>query len=139
MIETRTIRRTPARAPSSCMFRVAAVKKSVAACCSGEAPLVASTRESTSRNASARPSPVTTSIPAEREIATTSRPCSSSTSTTWRPTLPVTPATAIFPRVFISAPFSFDSTHDPIVLASSGGSHRGGAQVRTEVFRPPHR
>jgi hypothetical protein len=65
-------------------FRVAAVKKSVAACCSGEAPLVASTRDWTSRNASARPSAVTTSTPAEREIATTPCLCSSSTSTRWR-------------------------------------------------------
>src|SRR6266498_3357920 len=64
MIETTTICRTPARAPSSCRLRVAAVKKSV--------------------------------------------PSSSSTSTTWRPTLPVAPATAIFPRASISPPFSFD-------------------------------
>src|SRR5947207_3811224 len=105
MIETTTIRCTPACAPSCCRLCVAAVKNSVAACCSGEAPLVASTTDSTPRNASASSSPVTTSTPAEREIATTSYPCSSSTSTRWRPTLPVAPATAILPCVSIAAPF----------------------------------
>jgi len=50
------------------------VKNSVMACCPGEARLVASTTASMPSGASARSSPLTTSTPAEREIATTSRP-----------------------------------------------------------------
>src|SRR5262249_8961268 len=49
----------------------------------------------TPESACARPSPVTTSTPLERDIDTTSCPWALSTATTWRPTLPVAPATAI--------------------------------------------
>src|ERR671931_132561 len=141
MIETTMIRRTPACAPSCCMFRVAAVKKSVAACSSGEAPLVASTRDTTPLKASLRPSPVTTSTPAEREIGTPSCPCSSSTSTTWRPTRPVAPATAILPSVFTGLSFAgrrapFACRSQSIVPVPTGRSRRGHPQIRTEVFRP---
>jgi hypothetical protein len=47
-------------------------------------------------NAVARPFPVITSTPSERDIGTTSYPRSVSTATTCWPTLPVAPATAIF-------------------------------------------
>src|ERR687888_1759471 len=142
MIETTMIRRTLARDPSSCRFRVAAVKKSVAACCSGEAPLLASIRDSTPLNASARRFPVTTSTPAEREIGTTSCPCSSSTSTTWQPTRPVAPATAILPSAFTGLSFAgrrapFACRSQSIVPVPTGRSRRGHPQIRTEVFRPP--
>src|SRR5919197_2044596 len=141
MIETTMIRRTLARDPSSCRFRVAVVKKSVAACCSGETPLAASTRDSTPPKASARPSQVTTSTPVERAIATTSYPCSSSTLTTWRPTLPVAPATAIFPPVFTELSFAgrrapYACRSQPIVPVPTGRSRRGHPQIRTEMFRP---
>src|SRR6266700_1580194 len=76
MMDTTTIRRTPARSPACCRFRAAAVKNVVAACCSGEGP-------------------VTTSTPLERDIATTSWPPALRMWATWRPTLPVAPATAI--------------------------------------------
>jgi hypothetical protein len=95
MIETATIRRAPARWPASCRFRAAVVKNAVAGSCSGEGPVAASIMLSTPDRASARPSPVITSTPREREIATTSCPRSPSTSTAWRPTRPVAPATAI--------------------------------------------
>src|SRR6266511_3891822 len=101
MMDTTAICSTPARAPTSCRLRVAAVKKAVAASSSGEGCVATSMMVATPASASASPSPVTTSTPWEREIATTSCPLSSSTSTTWRPTLPVAPATAIFPRACI--------------------------------------
>jgi hypothetical protein len=82
MIETTTIRRTPARSPSSCRLRAAVVKNSVAASCSGEAPVATSITDSAPASASARPSPAMTSTPLEREIGTTSCPLASSKSTT---------------------------------------------------------
>src|SRR6266480_1590628 len=80
MIDTTTIRRTPARSP---------------ACCWGEGPVAVSMTHSTPSRAAARPSPVTTSTPLERDIATTSWPPALRMWATWRPTLPVAPATAI--------------------------------------------
>src|SRR5919198_2405379 len=102
MIDTTTILRTPAGSPARCKLRAAVVKNSVAACCSGEGPVAVSTTHSTPSRASARPSPVITSTPLEREIRTTSWPRASSTSTTWRPTLPVAPATATFRRSWLT-------------------------------------
>src|SRR5438067_2545318 len=68
MIDTTTIRRTPARSPASCKLRAAVVKNAVAASCSGEGPLVVSTTHSTPASALARPSPVITSTPPERQF-----------------------------------------------------------------------
>ena len=42
MIETTTIRSTPARSPAACRLRAAAVKKSVASASSGDGPVAAS-------------------------------------------------------------------------------------------------
>jgi hypothetical protein len=95
IIDTTTIRCTPARSPASCRFWAADVKNSVAAFCSGEGPLDTSMTDSTPSRADARPSPMITSTPLERDIATTSCPSTLSTSTIRRPTLPVAPATAI--------------------------------------------
>ena len=80
MIETVTIRCTPARSPCSCRFLAAVVKNSVAASCSGEGPVAASTISSAPARASARPSPgdhVHAGRPAE--IGTTSWPREAST------------------------------------------------------------
>src|SRR5919198_3224936 len=96
MIDTTTILRTRAFSPAWCKLRAAVVKKSVAACCSGDGPVAVSTMHSTPFSASARPSPLITSTPVDRDIATTSCRRAWSTSTTCRPTLPVAPATAIF-------------------------------------------
>src|SRR5262249_32772776 len=63
--------------------------------CSGDGPVAASMTASTPARAAARPSPVMTSTPSERDIGTTSYPRSVSTPAAWRPTLPVAPATAI--------------------------------------------
>ena len=82
MIDTTTIRSTPACWPASCRLRAAVVKNSVAACSSGEGPVAASTMASAPATASARPSPVMTSTPREREIAATSWPWASRMSTT---------------------------------------------------------
>jgi hypothetical protein len=82
MIETTTIRWTPASAPASCRFRAAVVKNSVAASRSGEGPVAASTMHSVPARLSASPSLVITSTPREREIWTTSCPRASSRSTT---------------------------------------------------------
>src|SRR6266571_1626143 len=101
MIDTTTIRRTPASLPVSCRFRVAVMKKSVAAFWSGEGPLATSMTHSTPARASARPSPLITSTPSERDIWTTSCPSAVRTSTTCRPTLPVAPATAILMLVLL--------------------------------------
>src|SRR6202020_1022813 len=101
MMDTTTICRTPARDPASCRFLAAVVKNSVAAPCSADGPVAASTTDSTRSSAAARPSLVITSTPCEREIATTSCPSPSSTSTTCRPTRPVAPATAILAMVFL--------------------------------------
>src|SRR6266702_3721219 len=94
-MDTTTIRRTPARDPACCRFPAAVVKNSVAAACSGDGPVAVSMTLSTPSSAAARPSPVITSTPFERDMATTSCPPSLSTSTTCRPTRPVAPATAI--------------------------------------------
>ena len=94
MIETITSRFTLARSPASCRLRTAAVKNSLAASYSGDGWVVASTIASTPASASARPSPLITSTPCEREIETTSKPRASSAPTAWRPTRPVAPATA---------------------------------------------
>ena len=82
MIETTTYRATPARSPACCRFLAAVVKNSVAARCSELGPAVTSMMASASLSASARPSPVMTSTPADREIGTTSCPAALSTSTT---------------------------------------------------------
>jgi hypothetical protein len=81
MIDTTTICSTPARSPTCCRLRAEAVKKSVAAACSDEGWVAASMMHATPARASARPSPVTTSTPLERDIGTTSCPSASSTST----------------------------------------------------------
>src|SRR5262245_42706116 len=107
MIETTTIRCTPACSPSRCRFPAEAVKNAVASCWSGDGLVAVSITVSTSVSASASPSPVTTSTPSEREIETTSRSRSSSTSTTWRPSLPVAPTTANFPVSLITVSFPF--------------------------------
>jgi len=82
MMDTSTMRRTPARAPASCRFRAAAVKNSVAVTWSGDHPVATSMTHSTPASTSGRPSPVTTSTPLERGIATTSCSPALSTSTT---------------------------------------------------------
>src|SRR5918992_4769811 len=105
MIDTTTMRWTPARSPSSWRLRDAAMKKSVAGFCSFDGHEAASTMQSTPASASLRPSPVTTSTPVDRDIGTTSWPAASSTSTVGRPTLPVAPATAIFFRACMSVSF----------------------------------
>src|SRR5919106_3403578 len=102
MIDTTTIRWTPARSPTSWRLRAEAVKNSLAP---SWPDVAASTTHSTPARASLRPSPVTTSTPVDRDIGTTSWPASSSTSTVWRPTLPVAPATAIFLRSAMSVSF----------------------------------
>src|SRR5439155_10103346 len=61
--------------------------------------------------ASARPLPVMTSTPLDRDIRTTSCPRPSSTSTTCRPTRPVAPATPIFIWTSLLAPSS-STSHD---------------------------
>ena len=81
MIDTTTIRCTPARSPASWRFRAAVVKNSVAAAWSGEGPVAASTMTSAPATASASPSPVMTSTPRERDIAATSWPWASRMST----------------------------------------------------------
>jgi hypothetical protein len=70
----------------------------------GEGPVAASMTHSTPDRAPARPTPVITSTPLERDIATMSCPPALSTSTTWLPTLPVAPTTAIFLRACITSP-----------------------------------
>jgi hypothetical protein len=82
MMDTTIIRRTPARSPAPCRFRAAAVKNPVAVSWSGEGPLATSMTHSTPARASARPSPVTTSTPLERDIATMSCRLALSMSTT---------------------------------------------------------
>jgi hypothetical protein len=82
-------------------LRAEAVKNSLAAVGAGRCrpfavPLAASMTHSAPANASAKPSPVTTSTPVDRDIGTTSWPPAPSSSTTRRPTRPVAPATAIF-------------------------------------------
>jgi hypothetical protein len=96
MIDTSTMRFTPASVPTSCRLRVAVVKKCVASSWSGEGPVAPSMIASTPSSASARPSPVITSTPFERAIGTTSLPCASMVSTSGRPRRPVAPVTAIF-------------------------------------------
>ena len=102
MMDTTTSLRTPVFSPASCRFLVAVVKNSVAAPCSGDGPVATSMMTSAPSSAVARPSPVITSTPFERDIATTSCPRSLSTSTTCRPTRPVAPATAILVMSFSS-------------------------------------
>jgi hypothetical protein len=82
MIDTTTIRRTPARPPASWRLRAAVVKNSFAASSSAEGPVAVSMTHSTPSNVLARPSPVMTSTPFERDIGTTSYPRASRTSTT---------------------------------------------------------
>lgn len=72
MIDTTTNRGTRARAPNSCRLLAAVVKNSVAAACSGDGPVLQSMIPSTPASASARPAPVTTSTPYERDIGTAS-------------------------------------------------------------------
>jgi hypothetical protein len=72
MIDTTTIRCTPARSPASCRLRAASVKNSVAAAWSGEDVVATSMMHSTPENACARPPSLTTSTPLEHDIATTS-------------------------------------------------------------------
>src|SRR4051812_29541408 len=96
MIETTTIRLTPAAAPARCRFRAEAVKNAVASSWSGEGPVAASMIVSAPASASSRPSPLTTSTPLERAIGTTSCPRCSRTSTRCDPSRPVAPVTAIF-------------------------------------------
>src|SRR6478672_3406228 len=96
MIETTTIRVTPAAAPARCTFRADAVKNAVACSSSGEGPVAASMMVSTPTSAASRPSPLTTSTPLERAIGTTSCPRCSRISTRCDPTRPVAPVTAIF-------------------------------------------
>ena len=98
--DTSTIRCTPAIWPISCRLRAEAVKNALAAsgvrrCRPLAVPLAASMTHSAPVNASAKPSPATTSTPVDRDIGTTSWPLASSSSTTRLPTLPVAPATAI--------------------------------------------
>jgi hypothetical protein len=100
MMDTTTSRRTPAREPASCRFRAAVTKNSVAGPCSADGEVAVSMMASTPSSAAARPSPVITSTPVARDIATTSCPPPASTSTTCRPTRPVAPATAIRAIVF---------------------------------------
>jgi hypothetical protein len=95
MIETTSIRRTPAASPASWRFRLAVVKNAVASASSGDGPVAASMMQSTPVRARSRPTAVMTSRPWFREIGTTPCPRSSRTSTTWRPSRPVAPATAI--------------------------------------------
>lgn len=95
MIDTTTIRRTPFLCPAWCRLRAVVVKNSVAAACSGDGVLDTSMITSTLFRASARPSPVTTSTPEEREMGTTWWSRSSSTRATCLPTRPVAPTTAI--------------------------------------------
>jgi hypothetical protein len=66
MIETTTIRLTPARSPAALRLRAAVVKNSVAACSSGDGPVAASMTTSTPASAASRPSPVMMSTPRER-------------------------------------------------------------------------
>src|SRR3954452_14811254 len=103
MIEATTIRFAPAAAPARCRLRAEAVKNAVASAWSGEGPVAVSTIVSTPVRAWLSPSPVTTSTPSERDIATTSWPRDSRISTSGRPTRPVAPATAIFAFCCISA------------------------------------
>src|SRR5436190_1866661 len=69
MIDTTTIRRTPARSPAACRLRAEVVKNSVAARSSGEGPVATSTTTSTPASASSRPAPVITSTPRVRAVA----------------------------------------------------------------------
>ena len=78
-METTTYRATPARSPACCRFAAAVVKNSVAARCSELGPAVTSMMASAPVTALARPSPVMTSTPADREIGTTSCPAAPST------------------------------------------------------------
>ena len=82
MMDTTIIRCTPACTPACCRFRAAVMKNAVAACCSGEGPVAVSMTHSTPAKAAARPSPVITSTPCERDIGTTSYPRAMSTSAT---------------------------------------------------------
>jgi hypothetical protein len=63
-------------------LRAAVVKNSVAARSSGEGAVATPMTVSTPARAAARPSPVITSTPVERDIGTTSCPPATSTSTT---------------------------------------------------------
>jgi hypothetical protein len=127
MIDTTTIRRTPARAPSSWRLRDAAMKKSVAGFCSFVGHEAASTMDSTPASASLRPSPVTTSTPVARDIGTTSWPASSTTSTTWRPTLPVAAATATFLRSVMTVSLFTSVQQDDERQTCEGTALRGDA------------
>jgi hypothetical protein len=82
MIEMVTMRFTPAHSPASWRLRADVVKNSVAASCSGEGPVAVSITTSTPSSASARPSPVMTSTPFDRDIGTAVCPRAVSTSTT---------------------------------------------------------
>ncbi len=72
MIDTTTIRCTPARSPAACRFRAAVVKNAVASYSSPDGPVAVSTMQSTPTSAASSPSPVMTSTPSERAIGTTS-------------------------------------------------------------------
>jgi hypothetical protein len=71
MMDTTTIWRTPARWPTSCKFRAAVVKNSVAVSWSGDGPVATSMIVSTPSIASSKPCRLITSTPLERDMATT--------------------------------------------------------------------
>src|SRR6266571_1673814 len=86
---------------------------------------------STPASAAARPSPVMTSTPLEREIGTTSCPCASSTSTTCRPTRPVAPATAC--HCYDGLRRTFMTVHERDALAEQFDGHR--THLRAVAYR----
>jgi hypothetical protein len=71
------------------------VKKSSTGSSSNDGEFVTSIRTSAPARASARPAPVSTSAPVERDAATTWWPAFWSSSTTFAPTCPVAPMTVI--------------------------------------------
>src|SRR3954454_519213 len=114
-IESTTWWETPAACPARSRFWVVAVKNRCGASPSLSGLFKTSTIEWHPGTAASRPSPETTSTPADRETATPSWPWRPSAASTARPTRPVAPMTAILIR--------------PSVHPSRGGEPPvGGAQ-----------
>src|SRR5690348_13965291 len=139
MIDTTTSLRTPALTPASCRFLVAVVKNSLAGPCSGDGPVVTSMTTSTPASAAARPSPVITSTPFERDIRTTSCPPPRSTSTTCRPTRPVAPATAILAMSYLPRRLNRHPVDGSRRAECDAIAHHEDHERRNRTESEPHR
>jgi hypothetical protein len=140
--DTSTIRCTPAFWPISCRLWAEAVKNSLAAlgarrCRPLAVPLAASMTHSAPVIASPNPSPLTTSTPVDRDIATTPWPHASSTSTTRLPTLPVAPPrqSSLLPPAARAADNQRSARQDPRIVSAQERSRRAAArpQVSSSV------